>query len=100
MEIEQRTVSYLIFFSQGKNRQRTSVVGVSNEEDLVQLIRNTFRGRFKRPPALTPKDGVSIVVKKLDHIRHQISLVMNAKIFNKSVRQARIEVEKAIRTSN
>lgn len=97
MRVERREISYLIFFSQGKHVQRTPVVGVSDEEDLVLLIRNTFRGRFKRPPALTPKDGVSIVVKKLDHIRHQISLVMNAKIFNKSVRQARIEVEKAIK---
>lgn len=100
MEIEQREISYLIFFSQGRNRQKTSVVGVSNEEDLVLLIRNTFKGRFKRPSTLTPKDGVSIVVKRLDHIRHQISLVMNTKIFNKSVVQARVEVEKAIRTSN
>lgn len=100
MEIEQRTISYLIFFSRGEDRQRTSVVGVSSEEDMVLLIRNTFRGRFKRPQALTQKDGVRIVVKKLDHIRHKISLVMNTKIFNKSVRQAKIEVEKAIRTSN
>lgn len=97
MEIEQRTVSYLIFFSQGKNRQRTSVVGVSNEEDLVLLIRNTFRGRFKRPPALTYKDGVRIVVKRLDHVHHTVTFIMNTVIYNKSVRQARIEVEKAIR---
>lgn len=97
MEIEQRTVSYLIFFSQGKNRQRTSVVGVSNEEDLVLLIRNTFRGRFKRPQALTCKDGVRIVIKKLNHVQHTVKLVLNTIIYNKSVRQARLEIERAIR---
>lgn len=100
MEIEQRTISYLINFSHGRNTQSTSVVGASGDEDVVKLIRMTFKGRFKRPTALTPKDGVHIVVKKLDHIRHKMSIVTHVKIFNKSVRQARIEVEKAIRISN
>lgn len=97
MEVEQRTISYLIFFSQGKHVQRTPVVGVSSDKELTSLIRATFRGRFKRPQALTYKDGVRIVVKRLDHVKHTVSFVMNTVIYNKSVRQARIEVEKAIR---
>lgn len=97
MEIEQRTISYLIFFSQGKNVQRTQVVGVSDEQEIPELIRKTFRGRFKRPLALTYKDGVRIVIKRLDHVKHTVSFVMNTVIYNKSVRQARIEVEKAIK---
>ena len=97
MQVERRTISYLIFFSQGKQVQRTPVTGVSSDDELPTLIRSTFRGRFKRPPALSYKDGVRIVVKRLDHVQHTVSSVMNTVIYNKSVRQARIEVEKAIR---
>ena len=53
MEVEQRTISYLIFFSQGKHVQRTPVVGVSNDKEIVELVRKTFKGRFKKPEALT-----------------------------------------------
>lgn len=95
MEIERRTISYLIFFSQGKQVQRTPVTGVSCDDELPTLIRSTFKGRFRRPPTLTY--GVRIVVKRLDHVKHTVSILMNTVIYNKSVRQARIEVEKAIR---
>lgn len=97
MEVERRTISYLIIFSQGKQVQRTPVTGVSSEDELPELIRSTFKGRFRRPQALTYKDGVRIVVKRLDHVKHTIHFIMSKVIYNKSVRQARIEVEKAIR---
>lgn len=97
MEVEQRTISYLIVFSQGKHVQRTPVVGVSNDKELTLLVQETFRGRFRRPSALTYKDGVRIVVKKLNHIQNTVKLVLNTIIYNKSVRQARLEVEKAIK---
>lgn len=100
MEVERKNTSYLIFFQRGKDIQRTSVVGVSEETDLVKLIRTTFKGRFDRPAALLPKDGVNIKIKRLDHINHQISLILNVKVYNKSPRQTRIDVEKAIRTTN
>jgi len=97
MQVERRTISYLIFFSQGKHVQRTPVTGVYSDEELPTLIRSTFKGRFKRPSALTYKDGVRIAVKRLDHMKHTATFIMNTVIYNKSVRQARIEVEKAIR---
>ena len=97
MEVEQRTISYLIFFSQGKHVQRTPVVGVSSDKELTLLVKDTFRGRFKRPQALTCKDGVRIVIKKLNHVQNTVKLVLNTIIYNKSVRQARLEVEKAIK---
>lgn len=97
MEVEQRTFSYLIFFSQGKHVQRTPVVGVSSDKELTSLVKDTFRGRFKRPQALTYKDGVRIVVKRLDHVNHTVKFILNTVIYNKSVGQARIETEKAIR---
>lgn len=96
MEVERRTISYLIVFSQGKNVQRTPVTGVSDSENLVSLIKSVFKGRFKRPQSLTYKDGVKIVVKRLDHVSHTVKFVLNTVIYNKSVRQARIEIEKAI----
>lgn len=100
MEIERKTTSYLIYYTRAKGTQRTSVVGVSSEKEIMNLIRTTFKGKFSRPESCSPKDGTTIRVKKLDHINHKISLVMNVKVYNKSPRQTRIDVEKAIRLSN
>lgn len=97
MEIERRTLSYLIFFQQGKTVQKTSVTGVSHKTELVNLVRETFKGRFKRPDALNYKDGVRIVIKCLDHINHQSTQVFCSRIFNKSVTQARLMLELAIK---
>lgn len=97
MKVERRTISYLIFFSQGSHVQRIPVVEVTNDNELPSLIRKTFKGRFQKPPALSYKDGVRIIVKRLDHVNHTVKQIMSAFIFNKSVRQARIETEKAIR---
>lgn len=97
MRVERRTISYLIFFSQGKHKQRTPVVGVSSDEELTSLVKDTFRGRFQRPQALTSKDGVRIAIKKLNHVQNTVKLVLNTTIYNKSVRQARLEIERAIR---
>jgi hypothetical protein len=96
MKVDRPTTSYLIFFSQDKKVQRTPVTGISSDDELPNIIRLTFKGRFRRPPSLTYKDGVRIVVKRLDHVSHTVRLVMSTVIYNKSVRQARIEVEKAI----
>lgn len=97
MKIEQKTVSYTISFARGKDRQKTSVVEVSQEKELKDLVLSTFKGRFRKPSALSYKDAVNVTVNRLDHIKHQMSQVLNVKVFNKSVRQARIEVEQAIR---
>ena len=90
MIVEKREKSYLIFFSQGKKLQRTSVVGVRSDKEIVELVRKTFKGRFKRPEALTMRDGVRI-------IKNQTTQVFNSRIFNKSVTQARLMIEQAIK---
>ena len=97
MRVERREISYLIFFSQGKKLQRTSVVGVRSDKEIVELVRKTFKGRFKRPEALTMSDGVRVIVKCLDHIKNQTTQVFNSRIFNKSVTQARLMIEQAIK---
>ena len=97
MIVEKREKSYLILFSQGKKLQRTSVVGVRSDKEIVELVRKTFKGRFKRPEALTMRDGVRIIVKCLDHIKNQTTQVFNSRIFNKSVTQARLMIEQAIK---
>lgn len=97
MIVEKREKSYLIFFSQGKKLQRTSVVGVRSDKEIVELVRKTFKGRFKRPEALRMRDGVRVIVKCLDHIKNQTTQVFNSRIFNKSVTQARLMIEQAIK---
>lgn len=97
MIVEKREKSYLIFFSQGKKLQKTSVVEVKSDKEIVELVRKTFKGRFKRPEALAMRDGVRIIVKCLDHIKNQTTQVFNSRIFNKSVTQARLMIEQAIK---
>lgn len=97
MEIEKRDTSYLVFFQQGKNIQRTPITGVSDNQEIVKLLLQTFKGRFKCPPTLQPRNGVKIVVKCLDHIRHQTTQVFNARVYNKSVTQARQMFEMAVK---
>ncbi len=97
MKIERRTISYLIVFSHKKNVQKTVVTDVSCDAELSLLIMSTFKGRFRRPLALTNKDGVRIVVKRLDRINNTVKSIMNTIVYNKSVRQVRLETEKAIK---
>ena len=99
MRIERKEKSYLIFFSQGKKLQRTPVVGVSCDKEIVKLIRDTFKGRFKKPESLALTDGVRVTVKCLDHIKNQTTQVFNSRIFNKSVLQARMMIEQAIKNN-
>lgn len=96
MRIEKRDKSYVVFFSQGKKVQKTPVEGVVDDREIVSLVKNTFRGRFKRPEALTVRNGVRVVVKCLDHIHNQTTQVFGSRIYNKSVLQARTMFEQAI----
>ena len=100
MKVEQRVITYQISYSQGKNVQKTSVTDVSCDNEIKSLITEIFRERFRKPEKLSYKDGVRIVVKRLNHIEHTVDSVLTRMIYNKSVRQARIEVEKAIRTQS
>lgn len=100
MKVEERTITYQISYSQGKNVQKTSVIDVVGDDEIKSLIISTFRERFKKPEKLAYRDGVRIIVKKLNHVEHTVESVLTRMIYNKSVRQARIEVEKAIRTQS
>ena len=90
MEIEKNN-AYTVYFSQRENVQKTIVHGVNDPEELTTFIKRLFRGRFKRPEALALSDGVRIVVHDSSNRR-----VFDKRIYNKSVRQARIEMEIAI----
>ena len=99
MKVEQRVITYQISYSQGKNVQKTSVIDVAGDDEIKSLIISTFRERFKKPEKLSYKDGVRIVVKRLNHIEHTVESVLTRMVYNKSVRQARIELEKAINSA-
>ena len=97
MEIENRTMSYLVFFMKGKRVQKTPLTGVSEDGEIVSLLRSTFKGRFKCPDALEQKDGVKIIVRCYDHIKRQSKKIFYSRIYNKSVTQARQMFELAVK---
>ena len=100
MKVEQRVITYQISYSQGKNVQKTSVIDVAGDDEIKSLIISTFRERFKKPEKLSYKDGVRIAVKRLNHVEHTVESVLTRMVYNKSVRQVRIELEKAINAAN
>ena len=97
MLIDDRTTTYRICFSQRKRRQEIPVYNARNDEEVKDVIDDVFKGRFRRPKALSYSDGVRIVVKRLDHVKHTVTHIKNTVIYNKSVRQAREEIEIEIR---
>lgn len=97
MLIDDRTTTYRICFSQRKRRQEIPVYNARNDEEVKDVIDDVFKGRFRRPQALSYSDGVRIIVKRIDLIRHTVTHIKNTVIYNKSVRQAREEIEIEIR---
>ncbi len=97
MEIKKNDVTYIVSFKQKGNTQRTPVVGVSCDDEITGLIRNIFKGRFRKPDALSFRDGVAILIRKIDSGANKSRIIMNTRVYNKSVRQARIAFEMAIR---
>lgn len=96
MQVSNIGITYQISFSRGNQVQRTSVIGAADGKELTDLIRGVFKGRFRQPPALSRRDGVRILIKQIDHKNNTATYIMNTMIYNKSVRQARIDMEKAI----
>lgn len=102
--------SYIVRYSRGKDLQTTELVDATSEE-VHKLIADTFKGRFAQPRNSTgnvPYTTMQVVV--LDNIRKrseisQFTYTKNGKefkrpfvrIYNLSPREARIEIEKAIR---
>lgn len=95
--IKKRHTTYAIWFSQGKHVEKIEDLVAEDDGEIKTFIEDTFNGRFRKPQALSYKDGVRIVVKRFDNISNTVTHIMNTTIYNKSVRNARIEIEKDIR---
>ncbi len=115
--------SYVIQFERGKDVQTTQVVDTT-EEQLVQLIMHTMKGRFtnaafQRELNETKKTvgtDTKAAMKLIREVSHKypsvcIKLFVHTltshklcrkfpHVYNLSPRQARIEIEKAIRNNN
>lgn len=84
--------TYHIHIARGRTSRKFDVVGSSNK-DVETAMSRLFRGRFKRPDALKRNDGVRLVVVNSSNP----SLVMDRRIYNKSVVQVEIAIKNIIK---
>lgn len=80
--------TYQIQLTRGKERK---VLNVPCDEKYIRSVVNrTFKGRFSRPDALRVGDGVKLIVSAMGKV------VLGRRIYNKSVFQVMVALEKAI----
>lgn len=89
--------SHIISYERGGGRQRTVVGGASSDESLTDLFRSVFRGRLRKPDALRVSDGVKVTVRRIDRGGCRSVVVLCRRVYDKSVSQVRIEMERAIK---
>lgn len=105
--------SYIVRYIRGKDEQATEIVD-TNADEVHGLITETFKRRFAHPKnkdCNVPYTTIQVIV--LDHIYKrsnvsQFTYTKNGKdfkrpfvrIYNLSPREARIELEKAIKESD
>lgn len=84
--------THLVIFRRGRKSLRFKVADVKDEGYFAKVMNKAFSGRIKRPDALTYKDGVKVVVSRIN----DGALVLKKRVYNKSVRQVFNELESAI----
>lgn len=98
MRIKTYGTEYLIYLRRGDDTQTVEIVEATGDKEVKNLIYNTFRGRTQEP-----KSGnapfTKILVKRLNTIKKESEVVIKTRCYNYSPRQARIELENAIRMS-
>lgn len=100
MKIENRTISYRISIAHNDKREDVTVTDINDKSEITSLVLGLFRNRLHTPAGLRYRDGVCVSIKKVDYTRKQIENVMNIRVFNKSVRQIKMEIEKKIRSQS
>ena len=91
------TTTHIIQISRGKDSQKIPLIAAIEDKKLISCIRDAFKGRLFCPQTLAPQDGVKLILKKYDRESCRIKFLLSIRIYNKSVRQVRIETEKAIK---
>lgn len=94
MKIKTYGIEYIVYLKRGKDVQTVEIIEATGDKEVVSVILGTFKNR------LTCNGNApfcKIIVKALDQVRKESRLVMTNRVFNLSPRNARIELENAIR---
>lgn len=84
--------THLVIFKRGKKSLKFKVADVADDNYFNKVVRKAFSGRMKKPSALNFKDGVKVVISRIN----DGALVLKKRVYNKSVRQVYNELESAI----
>lgn len=95
MRIKTYGTEYLVYLKRGNDTQTVEIIEATGDNEIKGLIDTTFKGRLYNSSDNAP--FVRIVVKRLDQIKKVSEVVLKRRCFNLSPRQARIELENAIR---
>lgn len=95
MRIKSYGIEYVFYFRRGSDVQTVEVVDASGDKEVKKLFFDTFHGRThnENPQA----SFVKVIIKSLDPIKKVAKVVMLNRVYNLSPRNARIELENAIR---
>lgn len=84
--------THIAKISRGRRTERFYVSGVKDDSFFTTAMRKAFGGRMSCPKTLTKSDGVRVVIGRISDKR----LIVNRKVYNKSVGQVADELIKVI----
>ena len=95
MRIKTYGMEYIVYFKRGGDVQVVEIIEATGDKEVKGLFFDTFKGRTYNE---NPKASfVSVVIKSVDKVKKESKVVLKNRVYNLSPRNARIELENAIR---
>lgn len=95
MRLKTYGMEYIVYLRRGNDTQTVEIVEATGDKEVTDLISNTYKGRFNDESGRAP--FVKVLVKRVDRVKKEAEVVCKRRIFNLSPRNARIELENAVR---
>lgn len=95
MRLKTYGMEYIVYLRRGDDTQTVEIVEATGDKEVTDLIGNTYKGRFTDESGKAP--FVKVLVKRVDRVKKTAEIVCKRRVFNLSPRNARIELENAVR---
>lgn len=95
MRLKTYGTEYIVYLRRGDDTQTVEIVEATGDKEVTDLLSSTYKGRFSDSTGKAP--FVIILVKRVDRVKKTADIICKRRIFNLSPRNARIELENAVR---
>lgn len=95
MRLKTYGMEYIVYLRRGDDTQTVEIVESTGDKEVTDLVESTFKGRFFDKSGKAP--FVKVLIKRVDRVKREAEVVCKRRIFNLSPRNARIELENAVR---